>query len=119
MNWAEGKEFCRATYDSHLVEIYNSKQNQFIKDKVKEIDGSSPQRWYIGLTDKETTGIWKWDQSGKIANYTSWYPGQPNSESEHYVGFYDSTYDWFDRPGTDDYNVICQKMSSKQNIKPF
>ena len=68
--------------------------------------------WYwIGLTD--TSNIWTWDHSKKIAKYFAWQSGEPNNTKwvkVHRVHLWASkNYTWADTDGSArKYYQICQ-----------
>ena len=81
MTWSDAKNYCESLkfgnlYNAHLIEIYNSSQQNFLTEKLLEINRNS--NWWLGLTDSETEGIWKWANSGNIASYFYWQYGQPD-----------------------------------------
>ena len=96
-------------HQAHLIEIYDSTQQNFLKEKLLEI-GQNIQTWWIGLTDSENEGTWKWAHSGNIATYTSWASGEPNdiNGGEDFGCLYiHDNYYWNDFEGSEG-NPICQ-----------
>ena len=83
MSWYEARDYCKTLKyehlnNAHLVEIYDLTKQTFLKEKILEIN-SKTISWWIGLTDNEIEGVWKWAASGNIAKYISWGPGEPNN----------------------------------------
>ena len=80
MAWNEAEDFCKSVNNSHLVEIFNSEQQEFMVMKLYEFVELTGQEntWWIGLTDEGSEGIWYWAHSHKVAEYTSWNKGEPN-----------------------------------------
>ena len=86
MNYADAKIFCESK-NANLIEIESQDQMNFIKEKLKSVGESMDpdQRddiyWWGGATDEDKEGTWKWTQSGKTFDTTSfvWAEGQPNN----------------------------------------
>ncbi|XP_071397701.1 CD209 antigen-like protein C isoform X1 [Centroberyx affinis] len=68
-NWEESRQAC-ADRQSHLM-IINSKEEQDILDILN-------RRVWIGLTDREQEGTWKW-VDGTSLTIEFWFPPQPNN----------------------------------------
>ena len=54
---------------------------------LDQVNPEGDKYFWIGLTDMVQEGVWIWISSGKQAEYTNWYPGDPNNagEIEHFV----------------------------------
>lgn len=68
--------------------------------------------WYIGASDAEKEGTWKWD-TGEAFSYKNWYKGEPNNnnagKAENYAAIYNkSTGAWNDVTGNDFYGFIVE-----------
>ena len=70
----DAEEFCATSLDSHLVEIYNQDQQDFITQKAKQIRNETSYGgfWWIGLKRARNSSTWKWIYSNQAPNYTSW-----------------------------------------------
>ncbi|KAJ7370300.1 mannose binding [Desmophyllum pertusum] len=64
-NWDDAKAFCVAN-GAQLVKIDSSDENDFIKNTFL----TDKVAYWIGLTDAETEGVWKWSD-GSVAGYTT------------------------------------------------
>uniref|UniRef100_A0A3B1K6W4 C-type lectin domain-containing protein n=1 Tax=Astyanax mexicanus TaxID=7994 RepID=A0A3B1K6W4_ASTMX len=71
------------------------------------------RQWvWIGLSDGETEGVWKWvDGSELITGF--WYPGEPNSNGDEDCGLYgygsDPVNNWADYPCNNQFFWMCEK----------
>jgi RHS repeat-associated protein len=63
----------------NLVTINDAAENQFLIDNL----GGD---YYIGFTDKEQDGVWKWI-SGEAVTYTNWNGGEPNGGTGENYGY--------------------------------
>ena len=101
MTWYEARDYCKTLKYEHLnnarlVEISDSTQQAFVKEKLLEINNKAIL-WWTGLTDNEQLGVWKWATSGNKATYIPWGPGEPNIQNEHCVTlWYKINYKWCD-----------------------
>ncbi|XP_049328020.1 CD209 antigen-like protein D [Astyanax mexicanus] len=104
-SWTESRNDCRKR-GSDLV-IINSREEQVFINTLRK-----GQLVWIGLSDGETEGVWKWvDGSELITGF--WYPGQPDNYGEEDCVFYgfgsDPVKNWADYPCNRDLIWICEK----------
>uniref|UniRef100_A0A8C7X511 C-type lectin domain-containing protein n=1 Tax=Oryzias sinensis TaxID=183150 RepID=A0A8C7X511_9TELE len=71
-SWDEAREFCRAR-GADLVVIDSKEENEFISKLNKE-------NFWIGLTDRDLEGTWKW-VDGSSLNLTFWGSTQPDDHN--------------------------------------
>lgn len=57
------------------MNIGSADENDFIKKEI--LEGNLEDYW-IGLTDSETEGIWKWTNGAVLTGYNNWMRNQPN-----------------------------------------
>jgi Ca2+-binding RTX toxin-like protein len=121
------------TYNGHIYLLSNhgtwtecQAQAESMGGNLVTINGQAEQDWlgktfsgsyaWIGYTDKETEGVFKWI-SGETSTYTHWYSGQPlNSNTADYVHFHAGTDKWavHDNIWSRDVGII--EISSNQII---
>ena len=115
MTWYEARDYCKTLrfeylHDAHLVEIYNSTQDTFLKDAILKIGNT--KSWWTGLTDIETETLWKWDNSGNIATYFNWGANQPDGiedPADCMILFDPDNHKWHDTP--------CTKISFQNHYR--
>lgn len=79
VTYTKARSFC-AKKGGHIVDIQSEEENTFVSQLSSRVFA------WIGLTDVETEGQWKWDRTGSLATYTNWRPGQPdNAGSQNYA----------------------------------
>ncbi|XP_018520435.2 CD209 antigen-like protein E [Lates calcarifer] len=86
--------------------IINSKEEQEFMRRFKQLT-------WIGLTDRETEGTWRW-VDGTLLNTSYWATGEPNSyqgrdEDCGEIRFYGSENSWNDASCTSQKYWICEK----------
>ncbi|XP_054460290.1 uncharacterized protein LOC129095757 [Anoplopoma fimbria] len=104
-SWQESRDDCRQR-GADLI-IINSKGEQDFARGFK-------RRAWIGLTDRETEGKWKW-VDGTDLKTSYWLTGEPNSnggrdEDCGEIRLYEKENSWNDEPCTREYSWICEKM---------
>nr|XP_046265332.1 CD209 antigen-like protein E isoform X2 [Scatophagus argus] len=104
-SWHDSRDYCLQR-GADLM-IINSKEEQ---DFTRKFDRLT----WIGLTDIETEGMWKW-VDGTPLTTSYWNPGEPNSyegKNEDCVElkFHDVENSWNDIPCEDQNFWICEKI---------
>ncbi|XP_053086827.1 C-type lectin domain family 4 member M-like isoform X2 [Pangasianodon hypophthalmus] len=101
--WTESRQDCRGR-GADLV-IINSKEEQEFVDNLSK---SKKPGVYIGLTDLDNEGVFKW-VDGTSMTTAYWSSGNVFSDSEDcVVNRYDGSDGWYDRPCTETYYWICE-----------
>ncbi|KAG9259768.1 natural killer cells antigen CD94-like [Astyanax mexicanus] len=104
-NWTESRNDCNQRQSGLL--IINSKEEQeFIITNLS----SSPV--WIGLSDGESEGVWKWvDRSNLITGF--WYAGEPNGNRKENCVIYgfvsDPVKNWADFSCNNQFMWICER----------
>ncbi|XP_034156939.2 CD209 antigen-like protein C [Pangasianodon hypophthalmus] len=99
-NWTESRQDCRER-GADLV-IINSKEEQEFVDNLSK---SKNYGVYIGLTDLDNEGVWKWVDGTSM---TTAYWSSRNFFSEGTDCVMNRYNRWFDRPCTETYYWICE-----------
>lgn len=83
MSWTEAKALCESL-GGHLVTITSQAEQNQIMALTQQCDMG---QYYIGATDAETEGTWKW-VTGEAFSFTNWdlaYPEPNGGTDENYV----------------------------------
>ncbi|XP_006900871.1 PREDICTED: C-type lectin domain family 17, member A [Elephantulus edwardii] len=70
--WDAARKFCQENY-SHLVIISSPAEQKFVASAH-----GSPRVYWLGLTDKNQEGVWKW-LDGSPVTLSFWDPQEPNN----------------------------------------
>jgi len=76
MPWFSAQEYCWEK-GGYLAEIKSKDQ----EDSLDEFLNDGVYYW-LGLTDLAHEGTFKWEEGHDEADYTNWWPGQPNNYDE-------------------------------------
>jgi hypothetical protein len=84
-NWFEAKAFCEAN-GGHLATVTSPGENDLV---YRLCSGAAPQWCWLGATDKDSEGAWKW-VNGERWGYTNWAAGEPNNCAalEHFLMYF-------------------------------
>ncbi|KAL7841389.1 hypothetical protein SRHO_G00250800 [Serrasalmus rhombeus] len=103
--WSESRQDCR-NRDADLV-IINSKEEQDFTERQRRGQGA-----WIGLTDRETEGVWKW-VDGSALTTKFWRPSEPNGAANEACVIIgegsDRVNNWADYPCRHTFVGICEK----------
>jgi len=64
------------------VTIGSPDENDFIKRKYF----TDRRDYWIGLTDSENEGTWKWTSGATLTGYNNWLDNQPNNHNDQDCG---------------------------------
>ncbi|XP_067289935.1 CD209 antigen-like protein C [Pseudorasbora parva] len=113
-SWTESRRYCTAR-GADLIIINNRKEQDILK---KVSDGTLV---WIGLTDSEVEGRWKWvDGSSLTSGFSFWWSGEPNGGSKencvlavNHGQRWPQSLGWLDDPCDRAYQWICEKNISQ------
>ncbi|XP_034158424.1 CD209 antigen-like protein E isoform X2 [Pangasianodon hypophthalmus] len=101
--WTESRQDCRGR-GADLVIINSNEEQEFVDNLSK----SKKPGIYIGLTDLENEGVFKW-VDGTSLTTAYWSSGNVFSENQDcVVNRFNGSFGWFDRPCTETYYWICE-----------
>ena len=101
MNWDDAEGFCK-NEGGHLASVTSEATNEYIHYEKRKRGIS---RLWIGGTDKEKEGVWKWSD-GSPWEFTKWNKGEPDN-SQHCLLYYGYVDKWNDYWCTDENNFLC------------
>ncbi|XP_078392945.1 CD209 antigen-like protein 2 isoform X1 [Cetorhinus maximus] len=105
VNWDSAKQQCESQ-NTHLIVINTEQEQNFIKKSIE----NNPGDYWIGLTDRESEGNWKW-VDGSPVSFTKWYQGEPNNAKGNENCAIIRSADWNDVSCTDHFPFICEKRA--------
>ena len=80
MSWFEANETCR-NMGARLVEINSEEENDQVVDEINRI-GFRNKHFWIGLTDLEEEGVWRFESNGSEPQYTNWHYNEPDNNTD-------------------------------------
>jgi hypothetical protein len=115
MSWHQAKAHCESL-GGYLVTITSDQEQDFVFDNLVS---DSPQNCWLGATDEEDEGNWRWSNSEKW-DYINWDLNEPNNclGIEHYPALVALNGSWHDKmslnkgSGSCDCPVEFQPMST-------
>ena len=118
-NWTNAKVNCQRAIDgAKLVKIETDKENDFIKNEYLNTRGI----YWIGLSDIDNEGEWKWTDGTELTGYNKWKSGQPNNkgdqdcvailEGNYTAGLYNA--EWNDLKCSKKLRYICKKSPGEK-----
>ena len=98
-------------------------------EETKDIDGllrlkewpDDLQFYWIGLTDPNGDGVFRWTSTGSVPDYAYWDSGEPSKDAREdcaHLNYASQNRTWNDRPCDDSFlYALCQKGWSLTIIK--
>jgi hypothetical protein len=76
ISWFGAESYATTTLGGHLATVDSVALSSWLWDTFGK--GADVNLW-IGLTDQDVEGEFKWIATGEAPKYTNWYPGEPNN----------------------------------------
>ncbi|KAF4103302.1 hepatic lectin [Onychostoma macrolepis] len=121
LDWQHSKESC-ASMGGHLTILHSHQQHHTLESVARNRGGFDYHYW-IGLSDIETEGVWKWVDN-TVVNTTFWseWDKEPNNHQSGGIHGEDCAVldshskTWFDVPCDFSYKRICEMDPITINI---
>ena len=78
-----------AKQEAKLLEVTSEEEHTAILGEMEKrgFNTKKLDPW-LGLTDLETEGEFKWESTNALITFNKWYEGQPSTGSEHCVHYF-------------------------------
>ncbi|CAG2188039.1 COLEC12 [Mytilus edulis] len=115
-NFHTAATFCNG-HSSHLVEIGSPEEQVFMEKLINKTN--SLHDFWIGANDIDHEGIWKWNGSNTVLNYSHWCTGEPNNALQgedcaalNVNNIPGKNFCWNDYSCKSYHNFVCEKSIS-------
>ena len=85
LSWTAAREYCRQR-GGDLVVIETAEENEIVRRLVQQ-RSINPTGCWIGASDADSEGQWRWINGNSVSLYSNWDPWEPNNicGGEHYA----------------------------------
>ena len=127
LSWTDAEAACVAM-GGHLISITSSDEQLIVENLLKY---GALENYWIGATDKDSEGVWKWTDTGDIfwrgqssgtgSGFSNWDIGEPNNNTNSDEGDYAHIYNTdlkfgkWDDVGSARYGFICEVDTNNIN----
>jgi len=102
ISWSDAEAYAVTNLGGHLATVDSSQLDNWIWNTF---GNAANRNLWIGLTDKDSEGQFKWIATGAAASYANWYTGEPNNfNNEDYVFILRSGFSGGNGPGEGKWN---------------
>lgn len=126
LSWEQAENVAKS-FGGHLVTINNQEEQDWLSTTFAKPSVENPTENYkvlgwIGYTDKDSEGTWKW-VSGETSTYTNWDTGEPNNSggNEDFAQLYERFWHngkWNDININNDPNGLTKGIVELVNAAP-
>ncbi|XP_033126040.1 hyalin-like [Anneissia japonica] len=111
LTWQSARSSCQSN-QADLVVVKNDAENNFLFTTFKT-------RVWIGLTDLELEGTFKWITTGTEPSYTNFITGEPNNQGNEDCVEINSVHkgEWNDLPCSRYLNYVCEKDNEPPKLQ--
>lgn len=96
LTWYNAEAYCESL-GGHLVTITSTGEQEFLQNYINEKFGTQNVRFWMGATDENSEGDWRWVTGEPFSSYTNWEPTKPDDyRVQDYMVFQNSNYKWDD-----------------------
>ncbi|CAG2187380.1 Perlucin-like protein [Mytilus edulis] len=119
-NWQDAVKQCK-NMGGYLAKITDSEENSWVVDMLTK-SAKHKYGYWMGSSDLQKEGDWRWVQDSSKVCFSQWLPGQPSNlgNREHCGHFWSlHQFQWNDAPcGHNGMGYICE-CSNVSNCLPF
>merc|ERR1719357_1082516 len=115
--WVEAADFCN-NIDGFLAEVWTEEESTFLTSMAVMMETmTGVNTWWLGLTDFNHEGRWKWSHSGLDATFTQWDVYSPDmtpyNKKDCVIMTSRGEFTWRDLPCYEDVlaSPLCQRKS--------
>ena len=117
-NWTEAEDFCQRK-GAHLASVTSAAINNYV---LKGIDKRGMYSLWIGGSDLEVNGVWKWTDCSVWDNssFTFWRPGEPNDHlrSQDCLSYHPEDREWDDNRCNGHFGFLCGQRICSGRYSP-
>ncbi|KAL8211739.1 UNVERIFIED_CONTAM: hypothetical protein K2H54_015037, partial [Gekko kuhli] len=101
--WSESLSYC-IEQSAHLVSVESDEEQDFLRNSI-----STKGTYWLGITDKEQDGKWRWSEDGSLVSISLWDIGEPKTGYNEDCGIMYPNGSWAAAACSLPYHWICKK----------
>ncbi|KAH3813949.1 hepatic lectin-like [Dreissena polymorpha] len=112
MSFTEAEHYCRQHGNSNLFHVDNALENSFLKDRLRPYKDAY---WWVGLTDEDIEGVWKWYDTDEMPSFTDFMPGDSGDHTNEDCAAFapGADYRWVDAVCSAQLFVLCEARGNE------